>query len=304
MRAFAFLALVSLGAADLSTKETASCVVDGGAALDELMDASIYIWAADKRCASGAVQCTIDVSSAVESVLAMIKIVLKVADKCGDLHGTKCGTDAVNLAHAVAGITASSAELTTKCPHAVAAPASWHHAGPAMCVVDLKDTFRSLFKAIKGFMHIKKDCKDGSSKKCTSTSLKIVSAFVGLGEYMAGVVGHCTNIGDEANCASEAARLVHHLVNLGKAGTDMARHCEEDDAPPTVVDVPVTIDVGSRLYSDDADGKATGVNANLVLGAFLPVTAIVSFVGGRFFASRRSRATQTREVTPEEEPLA
>jgi len=52
-----------------------------------------------------------------------------------------------------------------------------------------------------------------------------------------------------------------------------------------------------RLF--ELDGKAPTSSANLILGAFLPVTAIVGFIGGRLYAGRRSQ--QTREFMSDNE---
>jgi len=53
----------------------------------------------------------------------------------------------------------------------------------------------------------------------------------------------------------------------------------------------------SRLYSREAKQVSAGINANVLLAAFLPVTAIVGFVGGRVYGSRRT-THGTREMSP------
>merc|ERR1712072_808825 len=99
-------------------------------------------------------------------------------------------------------------------------------------------------------------------------------------------------------------------------GVELSKECEPSrrrrkspapapvTAPVTVVEVQVP-----RLYSNEEndDGKkkqddaSAPISVNLMLGAFLPVTAIVGFVGGRVFANRRSRTTQTREFMSDNE---
>merc|ERR1711924_314876 len=71
-------------------------------------------------------------------------------------------------------------------------------------------------------------------------------------------------------------------------GTTGGRNFNAINKQPVVVHM---IQVPARLYED---GKLSGYGStlNLMLGAFLPVTAIVSFVGGRYYAGSR----QVREV--------
>merc|ERR1712194_554760 len=99
-------------------------------------------------------------------------------------------------------------------------------------------------------------------------------------------------------------------MGVAKAGVDMGRECEEEPepaAPPAKKAAPPAVDMlaTSRLYSekkkDAKDQTAIGASANLLLAAFLPVTAIVGFVGGRFYANRRASTEQAREFMSDNE---
>jgi len=88
---------------------------------------------------------------------------------------------------------------------------------------------------------------------------------------------------------------------VAQAGIDLSKACEAE--VPAAVAVPQIVEVQvPRLYEQDAQQVNTpSASANLMLGAFLPVTAIVSFVGGRFYANRQSRVEQTREFMSDNE---
>jgi len=296
-----------------SGSEVATCVVDGAEAADELLDASVYIWAASKRCGktNEKVNCEIDISSAIESVNGMINVILKTVSKCGGLHteNSACGMAASELTQSVSGIAAASGEVITKCPNKLqpkipkGAPSSWKHANKALCVVDIKDSVRALMRSIKAFSSVRKNCETEGTHDCTHNALQIVAGLASMGEYLTGAVGHCScpdgsstcKKMETAACAGASAMLIHHVTKVADAGRDMSQKCglkapKKAAKETTVVSVPVEEVVpAQRLYvEDDAPQTASPVSSNLVLGAFLPLTAVVSFVGGRFYASRRT----------------
>merc|ERR1719281_824237 len=62
------------------------------------------------------------------------------------------------------------------------------------CIVNVKNTMKSLFKAIARIMTIKHNCKDPESRDCAHNQLKIMSGFIGMGEFLSGAIGKCTPI--------------------------------------------------------------------------------------------------------------
>jgi len=298
------------------------------------MDASLFIWAATKRCGhsgSDVVKCEIDVTSAMKSMNGVIDVILKVVNKCGslDTENKKVGFAASQLTQAVLKLAASTGKITQSCAPApvVAPPAAQAKrrlanmpVNTAMCVVDVKGTFKHLIKAIHSLQHIKKECKHGG-KKCAHNALAVIAAFGGLGEYVSGAIGDCAqadfggNFGETSNgnadgleklglpvdpgCLSGIAGLVKALAKVSQAAVDLSIESEKAEpkkevvaevAAPIVVTVPVAVQVppAARLYADGDDKDTTTSSTNFVLGAFLPVTALVSFVGGRFYANRRA----------------
>merc|ERR1719326_940662 len=107
------------------------CALNGARAVDDLLDSATYIWASVQRCQKpGAaapnnhgnqILCAMDVSSAIEAVNAMVNVILKGVEKCGDLEGknAKCGLAVGVLTKTFAGVAASSAGVTAKCPNAL-----------------------------------------------------------------------------------------------------------------------------------------------------------------------------------------
>lgn len=321
MRTLVALTLLGFAAAghDLWEKQ-GDCMVDGGEAVNDAADAAMFIWAAYKRCdkAKEEIKCVIDISSAIESVNGMVNVMLRAMDKCHHLKAknSKCGMAAGRLTKNLAGLTAASADIIQKCPNA------WgraHSAAPqfnhvmALCVVDIKDTAKSLFKLVREFMEVKPNCKKEDNRHCVANSFRIIGAFSAIGEYLAGAIGHCSKDpkrNDDTLCGQASSMLLHHTVDFAAAATDLSRECQrkKHHHHPKPQQVNVEIQV-PRLFEEEeeedvSDGKEgrTGTSyTTFILGAFLPITAIVGFVGGRRYASNRLRAQQMRELTSDTE---
>merc|ERR1719506_1023798 len=60
----------------------------------------------------------------------------------------------------------------------------------AMCLVDIKDSLRSLLKATQRIMHAENKCE--SHEDCAQTVTSIVAAFAAIGQYASSAVGHCS----------------------------------------------------------------------------------------------------------------
>merc|ERR1712072_1434587 len=110
-----------------------------------------------------------------------------------------------------------------------------------MCTVNLKSTAKSLFKAIKALMKVKKGCKHSNSRECAGNALKVVEAFAGLGEYLAGALGHCTHSlnEDTLGCAQHISMLTRDLAKVAEGGVKLSKECggprefvAESVAPP------------------------------------------------------------------------
>jgi len=217
-------------------------------------------------------------------------------------------------------LAASIGKITEACPEAAPRRLTNMPINTAMCVVDVKGTFKHLIKAIHSLQHIKKECKHGG-KKCAHNALAVVAAFGGLGEYVSGAIGDCAvadfggkfgeasngnangladlNLAVNPGCESGISSLVKALAKVSQAAVDLSIESEKaapkkevvaEVAAPLVITVPVAVQVppAARLYADGDDKDTTTSSTNFVLGAFLPVIALVSFVGGRFYANRRA----------------
>jgi hypothetical protein len=397
MRSFVALSILGFASGQLNIQSLNKCLVDGEGAVSDAMDASLFIWAATKRCGKegDGVKCQIDISSAVKAVSSMVGVILKAVDKCGGLGpGSKaCGFACNTLGKHSAGLSAALGDLVDKCPHHNGAAHSASHdplgkwESPVMCTVDLKNTAKSIFKAVDALMKEKEACKV-SGHKCYINVLDIVGAFSGIGEYLAGAVGHCKESTGSTNtrsvlCTQTIGSLVQHAAELSKAGLELSTACNlhhenataasatkahstsaepypVSSEEPQLVTVPDTtapklpstsVPVIPQLVTEDSahasipavapaaathahhgghsmvateaavtadlpGGSATGEPAisalykktehveeesplgfaALVLGVALPITIVVSFFGGRFYAGRLERAEQGREL--------
>jgi hypothetical protein len=230
--------------------------------------------------------CSLDVSSAIEATNAMVNVILKAVDKCGKLEGdnTKCGLQIGVLTKAFAGLAASSSGVAAKCtagtpgflvqqptfaPNSALGSAA-QQASFAQCLVDVKDVTKSLFKATKRIIDVKENCDGDHPRHCAHNSLKIVAAFAGMGEYLAGALGRCSApntttaamFAKNGQCAQEAQSLVRHTANTARAGMYLQKYCIAD---------------AQRLFELE-DGDATemqgsGSSITLALAAVLPLTA-------------------------------
>lgn len=323
MKWLVIAALLSLARTE-DTDKIGQCMVNGGRAVDDLLDAAVYIWAAVQRCNGGAsgdkILCTLDISATIESVNAMVNVVMKAVQNCGALDAShhRCALAVGVLTRAGAGLTAGSAGIAAKCPNA------WNKYKPlaplvyglpslayqgkntalanaqalanadaktpssfAQCLVDVKDMTKSLLKAVSRVMTLEDSCNDGRDH-CAHNYLKLVASLGAMGQYLAGAVGRCApqdvahqkaNI--HAECTAEVLHSVRHLTNVGRAAVDMNKYCRLSD---------------ERLYqiaNDTGKEEMGSTHSNLVtlaLTAMLPITAVLSFVGGSRFAKVRTHA--------------
>jgi len=323
MRCLVLLSAVFLVQAD----NTAYCSLDGARAVDDLLDAATYIWASVKRCNNTAgntqantILCTLDVSAAIESVNAMVNVILKAVQKCGHLESesAQCGLAVGVLTRSFAGMSAAGSGIVAKCPNqwnkftpkqplvynvaetvtqdqqsalASAQLAAQAHqnellgtsiASFGQCIVDIKDLTKSLFKAMKRIMTIKQSCADGTTH-CAHNTLKLIASLSAMGQYLSNAVGRCSpnTVANakrmtNATCASEVLHLVRHVSNVGRASVDLQQSCE----------------IGAeRLYQiehGDVENQSSN-SVTLGLAAMLPLTAVLSFVGGSRFAKTRAQ---------------
>merc|ERR1719158_2214647 len=217
----------------------ASCALNGARAVDDLLDSAVYIMASIVRCDKSSytpndqgIRCALDVSSSIESVNAMVNVIVKAVDKCGKLktENRKCGLAVGVLTEGWAGLSAASAGIVAKCPNNLNHHHSLETVGQAManagastgainnnlhgnqfapvlsgnmqnlqggqsfgqCIVNVKGSMKSLFKTIKRIMTVKHNCKDPASKKCAHNDLKIMAGLIGMGEFLSGAIGKCT----------------------------------------------------------------------------------------------------------------
>jgi len=294
--------------------EKGQCLVDSGEAVSDAMDAALFIWAAAKRCgkANLELKCAIDITAAVKSVNSIVNVLLHTLDKCDALHGAHkaCGMQASKLTEQTAGLGQAAEMVAQKCEkNAVVAPSTGTAA--VMCTLSLKNTGKHLFKTISALQKASSACSTGNHEKCSVNILEIVASFAAVGEYVAATVGQCQRASGalasrtkEELCAGAVQGLVHFTAKAAEAGVNLKGACgpkitvgiEQAEQPGTVV-----IEEGTRLYAQDGVKVAGIPAANFVLAAFLPVTAIVGFVGGRFYAGRRARTEQTRELMSDNE---
>merc|ERR1719181_1856922 len=219
------------------------------------------------------IRCSLDVSSAIESVNGMVNVILKAVNSCGKLKtdNHKCGLAVGVLTESYAGLAAASSGIVAKCLNKLNNFQSLETVGQSMenagasagavnnayhgntlatlpgnpnfvnlqggaslgqCIVNVKNSMKSLFKAIARIMTIKHNCKE-DEKHCAHNGLKVMAGFVGLGEFLSGAIGKCTPMSAEniptkerAICAQYSLKLVHQLGVVDRASVQMSKDCE------------------------------------------------------------------------------
>jgi hypothetical protein len=278
-----------------------------------------------------AIRCSLDISSAIESVNGMVNVILKAVNACGKLKtkNHKCGLAVGVLTEGYAGLAAASSGIVAKCPNklnnfhpletvgqamanagaSAGAGNNWGHgnaptipgnphlvnlqggASLGQCIVNVKNTMKSLFKAIARIMTIKHNCKDPDSKKCAHNDLKVMTGLIGMGEYMSGAIGKCTPYNAEnlpqkerAMCSMYSLKLVQQLGVVDRASIAMSKACE------------ITGAQRARLYAEDNEDFAESGNNDapfsLGLVALFPVAAVLSFVAGKRFGKTRTQVPE------------
>lgn len=242
--------------------------------------------------------CAMDVSAAIEAVNAMVNVILKAVEDCEGLQGEneKCGLAVGVLTKSFAGLAAASSGVAAKCAYKLdflvqqpgittgtsALASAAKQASFGACLVDVKDTTKSLFKATKRILTVKDNCDGEHARHCAHNALKIVASFSAMGEYLAGAIGRCsapikanTKLREDAECSEHALELVRHIHNVGRASVDLNKYCEVS---------------AERLYQLENGVEmpnTTSSSVTFALAALLPITAVLSFVGGSRFAKSR-----------------
>jgi len=279
--------------------DQAQCSINAAQAVDEMLDSAIFIWASVERCGKPGekLHCAIDASYAIESVNAMVNVIVRAVGDCGGLAANPCGVAAGKLTQASAGLAGATGGILDKCPNDLIkanAPQAMV-AGNALvkqpmgkmatCIVNVKDSMRSLLQAIAKMISAEKVCKKDPGQ-CAAKAISIISSFASMGQYVAGALGHCTTTplagvnASDIKCAAQISAVVHHAGAFASAATSMGVQCHETHA---------------RLYEQLSDSKLgqeepSSVNSMTVtLLAFLPISAVLSFVGGNRFAKYREQ---------------
>jgi len=271
------------------------------------MNSIVFIWQGVIRCGKpghDAAECSVDVSNAIQSVNGMINVILKTVNDCGAAFNPKqvCLASVGEVTAAMAGIAATSSGIAEECPKTAMKPlpaivtgldgGKFNHA-LAYCIVDAKALVKATLKMSVRIVDASEVCK-GNFIDCTSGILGVLDAVAQMGEFIAGVVGYCTqpDINQPAACASQVLGLIRNLNSLGYTGTEMAKACSLSSA--------------ERLYLDNArngvqtPGTKDSNSPMLALAALLPVTGILSFVAGRRMAAFQQMRTFDAEMAAEE----
>jgi hypothetical protein len=289
-----------VGEGDWDKKDQlAACAIHGGEAVDNLFDAATYILASVERCEDKTeqVRCVVDVASAISSVNEVVNVVIKAVSECGafDAYKARCGMQVGAFTRAVGELTSASAKIATQCHDGYGAPITTDKGaalatkgfsiGLGKCIINVKDSVKSLFNVIARLMTIKTNCDYGHPEYCAHNAMTVVAAFAGIAEYVAGSIAHCNPTADSAipaACTKASFELIRSTDNVAGTAGAMAYECKPTEA--------------ERLFLEGKVSAPSNSNGLVTFGlvALLPITAVLSFVGGSRLA--KARATFTRDA--------
>merc|ERR1719181_916157 len=100
------------------------------------------------------------------------------------------------------------------------------------CMIDVKDSMKGLMRGIHRMLTVQGNCEDPQSKECMNNVLKIVDAFAGLADYIAGALGYCTQDASfrlPATCTQVSVELFHSISAVSRAAMQMSHACKLSD---------------------------------------------------------------------------
>jgi hypothetical protein len=217
--------------------------------------------------------CVLDVKNTAKNLLKVVKAFTKIEHKCKHNKTRKCVGNALKTLGALSGLGEYLAAAVGDCQ----APSEMAH--DAECAQENIMLVHSLVRVAEAGVEISKKCAMTEDHDDKADASDDVFATEPNDPWL-------VNHGDTVEKADEE-RQIH-----ARGGGDGARE----------VRVVTSYVLAPRLYEKDGEKSITNAGfANIVLGAFLPVTAIVSFIAGRIYANHRSRTEQTREVMSDHE---
>jgi len=282
---FSKMLAFALVATTVANPSQQQCALDGAKSVDNMADAAINIWAASQRCGKNdnAVQCEVDITAAAQSVGDMANVIVAAAAECGVINtdDSACGMVVGKFMSATAGLASSIGGIINKCPNQFK-PKSGDILDKktqlGKCIIDSKNALKSVFNIMNGLSHLHGD----DAKKAAAAGM-----WTDFGSYLSGSVNDCSAYKGAGNanaaCASHVLDMISHLDRIAVVGTQISQTCKPKG--------------GSRLWEEqDYTAKAAAISSlNLFLGAFLPITAIVSFlVGARVAKARQGALIETQ----------
>merc|ERR550537_2145918 len=244
MRAYLLLPLLALAAGQTTQKPSngLQCGLNAVGVVDQLMNSVIFIWQGVQRCGENhnVAECSVDVSYAIEAVNNVIHLISNSAQGCGDALSQKaqCDSAVMSVTSSMAAVAGASSGIAENCPKTSVKPApglgeamsgtdpKFPH-GLAMCIVDSKSLFWSVLRVGANANDAASSCKgQEGSPACVDSVLRVVDSVAHMGEFIAGIVGHCTKPGDQkAKCASDVLALLRDLNVMGRSGSNMQTLC-------------------------------------------------------------------------------
>lgn len=271
------------------------CELDSTEMVEHSVEASLAIWAADKRCHGGIVEeapvkCTSDVAESIEELTKVGIAIGDMLGTCGNLklENHECAEAADKVFAATAGMTAAGAEIADDC--ADITPEKYDHeildtaTILGKCTTNAAGSMNSFFSAHNAVQKMKKHCDKG--KHCKVEALDVVATLSEFGAYIAGAYDECSAYDAHskhkaepdtkvAKCAESVLDGVAALSELTELGMKMHHACNVKD---------------ERLYLEGAAApSATSSSSWLTTAAAIPAAAVLSFIAGTRFAKSRQQ---------------
>jgi hypothetical protein len=258
------------------------CALDGSAAANDAIDATINIWAATQRCKGvnqhngHKLRCSIDILSSLAAVTEMSTTIAKAVEDCNMIpdQNAACGIAASDFVASTTALAAVTADTNRACgsPYGAYTPKTTNLGN---CAIDVNSAIHEIFDSAAALRGVKEECND--EKDCAMNALRVMSAMSALGGAISSGFDNCEAAaggkGDGvAGCTGDALRAFAALSDVTERAIHLSRACNPQRA---------------RLYSMAAN-ESMSSSSHLFVTALVAVAAtVIGFAGGLRFKRKR-----------------
>jgi hypothetical protein len=305
------LALVSTAQAE--PDDVTECVMAKPAAVNEMVDAALSVFAATKACDKKhrATVCVADIAKVVNAVLGVGEFMLKSFNSCEVIKDSNydCAIAGTKLAKSISSVTSSAAATADRCRVAAklipgkSTPQKhmfdWKGSSRETCLIETTRATAALQSAIAATISVKRKCATDDTKKCVPAVLDIIGAVGDMAEFIEKLVERCGHVDAKLKikCDADIVGLVSGLAETASAAIDIKTKCTPESTRLLFQDSH-----SRRSYRDYAPAAFNGAPfLSAMLVVLLSISGLAIYYGWSKSSGRR-RGTRTMATLPSYTP--